>query len=128
MNPYPDQSDPELDEPGLSALYRQGATQTPPAELDRRILDQAQAALGPRPGNAITRARGTGIAALALVPMLELATALASEGGRAWELAPTGHPFVVGGRPLADCGFGIAATRGAERDAGINRHGALAPG
>ena len=56
MNPYPDQSDPELDEPGLSALYRQGATQTPPAELDRRILDQAQAALGPRPGNAITRA------------------------------------------------------------------------
>ncbi len=58
MNPYPDQSDPELDEPGLSALYRQGATQTPPAELDRRILDQAQAALGPRPGNAITRARG----------------------------------------------------------------------
>ncbi len=58
MNPYPDQSDPELDEPGLSALYRQGATQTPPAELDRRILDQAQAALGPRPGKAITRARG----------------------------------------------------------------------
>ena len=52
-----DRSDPELDEPGLSALYRQGATQTPPAELDRRILDQAQAALRPRPGNA-TRARG----------------------------------------------------------------------
>ena len=49
MNPYPDRSDPELDEPGLSALYRQGATQTPPAELDRRILDQAQAALQPRP-------------------------------------------------------------------------------
>ena len=58
MNPYPDQSDPELDDPGLSALYRQGATQTPPAELDRRILDQAQAALGPRPGKAITRAQG----------------------------------------------------------------------
>ena len=58
MNPYPDQSDPELDDPGLSALYRQGATQTPPAELDRRILDQAQAALGPRPGKGITRARG----------------------------------------------------------------------
>lgn len=58
MNPYPDQSDPELDDPGLSALYRQGATQTPPAELDRRILDQAQTALGPRSGKAITRARG----------------------------------------------------------------------
>lgn len=58
MNPYPDQSDPELDEPGLSALYRQGATQTPPTELDRRILDQAQAALGPRRGKAITRVRG----------------------------------------------------------------------
>ena len=52
MNHYPyppDPSDPELDEPGLSALYRQGATQMPPAELDRRILDQAQAALQPRP-------------------------------------------------------------------------------
>lgn len=58
MNPYPDQSDPELDDPGLSALYHQGATQTPPAELDRRILDQAQTALGPRSGKAITRARG----------------------------------------------------------------------
>jgi hypothetical protein len=58
VNPYPDQSDPELDDPGLSALYRQGATQTPPAELDRRILDQAQTALGPRSGKAITRARG----------------------------------------------------------------------
>ena len=54
MNPYPDPSDPELDEPGLSALYRQGATQMPPAELDRRILDQAQAALQPRPEKGVT--------------------------------------------------------------------------
>ena len=54
MNPYPDQSDPELDEPGLSALYRQGATQTPPAELDRRILDQAQAALQPQSEKGVT--------------------------------------------------------------------------
>lgn len=54
MNPYPDQSDPELDEPGLSALYRQGATQTPPAALDRRILDQAQAALQPQPEKGVT--------------------------------------------------------------------------
>ena len=49
MNPYTDQTDPELDEPGLSALYRQGATQTPPAELDQRILDQAQATIQTRP-------------------------------------------------------------------------------
>ena len=54
MNPYPNQSDPNLDEPGLSALYRQGATQTPPAELDRRILDQAQAALQPQSEKGVT--------------------------------------------------------------------------
>ena len=57
MNHYPyppDPSDPELDEPGLSALYRQGATQMPPAELDRRILDQAHAALQPRPEKGVT--------------------------------------------------------------------------
>ena len=54
MNPYPDRSDPELDEPGLSALYRQGATQMPPAELDRRILDQAQAALQPQSEKGVT--------------------------------------------------------------------------
>ena len=54
MNPYPDQTDPELDEPGLSALYRQGATQTPPAELDQRILDQAQAALQPQSEKGVT--------------------------------------------------------------------------
>ena len=57
MNHYPyppDPSDPELDEPGLSALYRRGATQTPPAELDRRILDQAQAALQTWPDKGVT--------------------------------------------------------------------------
>lgn len=55
MNPHLEPSDAELDEPGLSALYRQGATQTPPAELDRRILDQAQAALKSRPGSEPSR-------------------------------------------------------------------------
>ena len=54
MNPYtdhPDQSGTDLEEPGLSALYHQGATQTPRSDLDRRILDQAQAALRSGPGN-----------------------------------------------------------------------------
>ena len=54
MNPYtdhPDHADADLEEPGLSALYRQGATQTPRSDLDRRILDQAQAALRPGPAN-----------------------------------------------------------------------------
>lgn len=54
MNPYPDQTDPELDEPGLSFLYRRGATQTPPAELDRRILEQAQTAIQTRPDKGVT--------------------------------------------------------------------------
>jgi hypothetical protein len=46
---------PDPDEPGatrdpdLSALYRRGATQEPPAELDRRILGLARAAIAPPP-------------------------------------------------------------------------------
>lgn len=44
LHPDPDDTDASSD-PGLSALYRRGATQEPPADLDRRILAQAKAAI-----------------------------------------------------------------------------------
>lgn len=48
MKAHPDPDDPGATrDPGLSALYRRGATQEPPAELDRRILGQARAAIAP---------------------------------------------------------------------------------
>lgn len=48
MNAHPDPDDPgATQDPGLSALYRRGATQEPPADLDRRILGQARGAIAP---------------------------------------------------------------------------------
>jgi hypothetical protein len=47
-HPDPDAPDATRD-PDLSALYRRGATQEPPAELDRRILGLARAAIAPPP-------------------------------------------------------------------------------
>ncbi len=48
MNAHPDPDDPgATQDPGLSALYRRGATQEPPADLDRRILGQARGAITP---------------------------------------------------------------------------------
>jgi hypothetical protein len=45
---HPDPNDTGVPrDPGLSALYRRGATQAPPADLDRRILSQARAAIAP---------------------------------------------------------------------------------
>ncbi len=46
MNVHPDPDDTGASpDPGLSALYRRGATQEPPADLDRRILAQARSAI-----------------------------------------------------------------------------------
>ncbi|MGB4336928.1 MAG: hypothetical protein WBJ41_19015 [Chromatiaceae bacterium] len=50
MKAHPDPDDPGTTrDPGLSALYRRGAIQEPPAELDRRILGLARAAIAPPP-------------------------------------------------------------------------------
>lgn len=50
MKAQPDPDEPGATrDPGLSALYRRGATQEPPAELDRRILGLARAAIAPPP-------------------------------------------------------------------------------
>lgn len=48
MNAHPNPDDQGApSDPGLSALYRCGATQEPPAEVDRRILGQARVAVPP---------------------------------------------------------------------------------
>jgi hypothetical protein len=56
---HPDHPGADMEDTGLSALYRQGATQAPRLGLDQRILDQAQAAISPRTGSeALSEPRG----------------------------------------------------------------------